>query len=144
MKKIGAYTLIRLIIMRIRFRASDFGLIAKIKGVYKQNRKMKNRKWKSKWGADWCLVQTCSPSFLMFWENHRFPTYCQNKKVESAEKRKANRKHEHVPLWSYHWTFDGWRICCDGGSIISVCVSSELLRDGREGRTPMAWHFPMW
>ena len=21
-----------------------------------------------------------------------------------------------------------------------VCVSSELLRDGREGRTPMAWH----
>ena len=21
-----------------------------------------------------------------------------------------------VPLWSYHWAFDGWRIYCDGSS----------------------------
>ena len=49
-----------------------------------------------------------------------------------------------VPLWSYHWAFDSWRIYCDGSSTFSVCVSSELLRDGREGRTPMAWHFPVW
>ena len=49
-----------------------------------------------------------------------------------------------VPLWSYHWAFDGWRIYCDGSSTFSVCVSSELLKDGREGRTPMAWHFPVW
>ena len=45
-----------------------------------------------------------------------------------------------VPLWSYHWAFDGWRFYCDGSSTFSVCVSSELLRDGREGRRPMAWH----
>ena len=25
-----------------------------------------------------------------------------------------------VPLWSYHWAFDGWRIYCDGSSIFSV------------------------
>ena len=48
-----------------------------------------------------------------------------------------------VPLWSYHWAFGSWRIYCDGSSTFSVCVSSELLRDGREGRTPMAWHFPV-
>ena len=28
--------------------------------------------------------------------------------------------------------------CRDGSSIFSVCVSSEFLRDGREGRRPMA------
>ena len=39
--------------------------------------------------------------------------------------------------------FDSWRIYCDGSSTFSVCVSSELLRDRREGRTPMAWHFPV-
>ena len=49
-----------------------------------------------------------------------------------------------VPLWSYHWAFDGWTIYSDGSSTFSVCVSSELLQDGREGRTPMAWHFPVW
>ena len=26
---------------------------------------------------------------------------------------------------------------CDGSSTFSDCVSSELLRDGREGRTPI-------
>ena len=45
-----------------------------------------------------------------------------------------------VPLCSYHWAFDGWRFCCDGSSTFSVGVSSELLRDGREGRRPIA-HF---
>ena len=49
-----------------------------------------------------------------------------------------------VPLWSYHWAFDGWRIYCDGSSIFSAYVSREILGDGREGRTPMAWHFPVW
>ena len=48
-----------------------------------------------------------------------------------------------VSLWSYNWAFDGWRFCCDGSSTFSVCVSSELLRDGREGRRPVAWHFPV-
>ena len=47
-----------------------------------------------------------------------------------------------VPLWSYHWPFDGWRIYGDGSSTFSVCVSSELLQDEREGRRPMAWLFP--
>ena len=45
-----------------------------------------------------------------------------------------------VPLWSYHWAFDGWRIYCDGSSIFWVIVSSNLFRDGREGRKPLAWH----
>ena len=47
------------------------------------------------------------------------------------------------PSWSYHWAFDGWRFCCDGSSTFSGCVFSELLRDGREGQKPMAWHFPV-
>ena len=49
-----------------------------------------------------------------------------------------------VPLWSYHWAFDAWRFCCDGSCTISVCVSSELLEDEREGRRPMAWYFFVW
>ena len=38
----------------------------------------------------------------------------------------ARRSQQFVPLWSYHWAFDGWRFCCDGSSTFSVCVSSEL------------------
>ena len=30
-----------------------------------------------------------------------------------------------LPLWSYHWPFDGWRFCCDGISTVPVCVSIE-------------------
>ena len=48
-----------------------------------------------------------------------------------------------VPLCSYHWAFDGWRIYCDGSSTFSVCLFGELLGDGREGRMPIAWHFPV-
>ena len=48
-----------------------------------------------------------------------------------------------VPLWSCHWAFNGWRFCCDECSTFSVCVSSELFRDGWEGRRPMTWHSPV-
>ena len=52
-------------------------------GVSKQNRTSKMKiETKKKQGADWRLVQTCSPSFFLFRENQRLPTYCQNKKVE--------------------------------------------------------------
>ena len=39
-----------------------------------------------------------------------------------------------VPLWSYDWSFDGWRFYCNGSCTFFVCVSTELLRDGRKGR----------
>ena len=47
-----------------------------------------------------------------------------------------------VRLWSYHWAVDGRIFYNDGSSTFSVCVSSGLLEDEREGRRPMAWHFP--
>ena len=55
---------------------------------------------------------------------------------------------------SPRWAF-GYRCGCTIGHLtvgdfavagvptFSVRISSELLRDGREGRTPMAWHFPV-
>ena len=30
--------------------------------------------------------------------------------------------------------FEGWRFCCGGSSTFPVCVSREVLRDGREGQ----------
>ena len=49
------------------------------KGMSEQNRNSKivNRN-ENKQGPDWCLVQTCSPSFFRFRKNTRSTAYCQN------------------------------------------------------------------
>ena len=42
-------------------------------------------------GADWCLVHICSPSFFLLREIQRFPTYCQNKKVERCKTKSKSK-----------------------------------------------------
>ena len=60
----------------------------------------------NKQGADWCLVQTCSPPIFRFRKNTRSKTHFAKIKKLSAEKRKtkANRKYEQqhfsVSFWS--------------------------------------------
>ena len=82
--------------------------------------------------------------FSRLWDGAYSRFHCfDGEGIASQSKNDHGADVNYVPLWSYHWAFDGWRIHCDGSSTFSVCVSSELLGDGREGRTPMAWHFPV-
>ena len=77
------------------FVPSIFFSIFSAQGVPKQNRKSKMKtEMKKKQGADWCLVQTCSPSFFFCCEKtNDFQPIAKIKKL-SDEKRKANRKYE--------------------------------------------------
>ena len=52
--------------------------------------KIENRN-DNKIGADWSLVQTCSPSFFRFRENERFTTQCRNQKVDGWKSKRKSK-----------------------------------------------------
>ena len=86
------------------FVPSIFFSIFSAQGVPKQNRKSKMKtEMKKEHGADWRLVQTCSPSFFCSEKINDFQPTAKIKKL-SAEKRKANQKQKKQQFSVSYWS----------------------------------------